>query len=296
MTKQLPVKTLNIIGCGKVGKTLARLWAQHGVFAVGSILNRSVESGSAAAGFVGGGRAVGSYAQLQHADVVMISTPDEAIEVCCRDLCNTGTLGSGAVVFHCSGSLPSELLEPARSRGASIAGIHPVKSFADPALAVETFAGAFCAVEGDRQACEVVRDALRRCGARTFDVDPRFKTVYHAGTVVVCNYLVALMEVGLRCFRRAGLSREDALDIMEPIVTGTVENLFKLGPAGSLTGPIARGEQSVVATQCEALGHWDEDIQRIYKGLGRVAVELSATAGDADPEALAGIEATLRRQ
>ena len=86
------------------------------------------------------------------------------------------------------------------------------------------------------------------------------------------------------------------MDIIEPLVTGTVENFFKLGPAGALTGPIARGEQSVVATQCKALGHWDEEIQRIYKSLGRVAVELSAAAGNADPDALATIEAMLRRQ
>ena len=140
---------------------------------------------------------------------------------------------------------------------------------------------------------QVLDAALQRCGAVTFAVKPELKTIYHAATVVVCNYLVALMEVGLRCFEQAGLPRETALKVIEPIVTGTVDNVFRLGPVQALTGPIARGEQAVVETQCEALARRDEQIEGIYRGLGRVAVELSAAQGNASPEALAAIEEVL---
>ena len=287
------MKTINVIGCGNVGKTLSRLWTENRVFKVQSILNRSLQSSLRAVEFVGGGRAVDDYAQMEPADLVMISASDEAIETCCRQLCRAGLLDQGVVVFHLSGSLPSALLEPAKSHGALVASVHPVKSFADPSRAVETFAGTYCAIEGDPEACEVIRDALRRCGATTFDVDPEFKTIYHAATVVVCNYLVALMEVGLRCFEQAGIPRETAVEVIRPIVSGTVSNLFELGPVRALTGPIARGEPSVVQRQCEALGGWDEAIQRVYKSLGQVAVELSAAQGNADPDTLAAIKGIL---
>lgn len=289
------MKTINVIGCGKVGKTLCRLWTQHNVFQVQSILNRSLDSARRAVEFVGSGRAIQSYEQMEKSDALMISTSDDSIEACCRQVCRTGVVGEGVILFHCSGSLPSTLLEPARELGASIASIHPVKSFADPTLSVETFGGTFCAIEGDPGACEVLGDALRRCGANTFQVKPEFKTIYHAATVVVCNYLVALMEVGLRCFQQAGVARETATQIMQPIVTETVDNVFLLGPVRALTGPIARGEQSVVARQCEALAQWDEVIHRIYKSLGRVAVELSAAQGNASPDALAAIKNMLAR-
>jgi predicted short-subunit dehydrogenase-like oxidoreductase (DUF2520 family) len=293
--RKAAVKTINVIGCGKVGKTLARLWSEHRVFQVRSILNRSLESGRQAATFVGGGRAIQSYAEMEKADLVMISASDEAIEPCCRQLCETGLLGKGVVVFHCSGSLPSTLLEPARSQDASIASIHPVKSFADPATAADSFAGTFCAMEGDPQACQLLREALGQCGATVFPIDAQFKTIYHAATVVVCNYLVALMEVGLRCFQKAGVSRETALEVIKPMVTGTVDNVFKLGPVGALTGPIARGERSVVERQCTALGQWDPEIQRVYKSLGRIAVELAAAQGEASSAALATIKKMLDR-
>lgn len=288
------MNSINVIGCGKVGKTLSRLWTRHGIFRVQSVLNRSLRSSSQAVEFVGAGRAVDDYARLGHADLVMISTSDEAIETCCRRLCASGILTEGVIVFHTSGSLPSSLLESARSQGALIASLHPVKSFADPATASKTFAGTFCALEGDPQACDVLRDALRPCRATTFPVDPEFKTIYHAATVVTSNYLVALMEVALRCFEKAGIDRQAALDLMQPITTGTAANLFELGPVRALTGPIARGEPSVIERQSEALGQWDETIQSIYKALGRIALDLSAEQGTATPDALAAIKKTLR--
>jgi len=287
------VRTINIIGCGKVGRTLARLWTERSLLSVRGILNRSIPSGLRAVEFVGAGRAVEDCARMERADLVMIAAPDEAIEGCCGELCRSGVLGQGAVVFHCSGSLSSALLEPARRCGASVASVHPVKSFADPATAVKSFAGTFCGVEGDPAACEVLGELLRGCGAVTFSIEPEFKTIYHAGSVMVCNYFVALIEAGLRCFEKAGISRETALQVIEPIVRETVDNVFRLGPVGSLTGPIARGEPSVVGRQCEALGRWDGRIEGIYRSLGRLAVEISALAGGADADALAAIKELL---
>ncbi len=288
------MNTLNAIGCGRVGKTLARLGTEHRVFRVGCVLNRSLESGQRAVDFVGGGRAVDDYPSLEPAELVMISASDEAIEPCCRRLVEADSLGRGAIVFHCSGSLPSSILEPAKAQGALIASVHPVKSFADPGRAVDTFEGTFCAIEGDAAACDVLRDALARCGAVPFSVDPRQKTVYHAGTVFVCNYLVALLEVGLQCFDRAGIPRATAMEIIGPIVEGTAKNFFELGPVRSLTGPIARGEASVVERQREALGACDERAERLYQLLGQVAAELSAAQGNADEGALEAIRELLK--
>lgn len=287
------MKTLNVIGCGKAGRTLARLWAERGVFRIGSVLNRSQASGAKAVEFIGAGRAAESYTRLGPADAVMIAASDEAIEGCCRSLCSAGVLRKGMTVFHLSGSLESSILSPAQEQGARIGSIHPVKSFAEPDRAAETFAGTFCAIEGDPQACEVLREAVERLDAETFPIDPAHKTLYHAGTVFVCNYLVALVEMGLRCFDEAGVPRETAVEIIHPMVAGTVENFFRLGPAAALTGPIARGEPAIVAKHAEALAHWNETAAQLYRTLGRIAADLSAEQGSATPQALAEIERFL---
>jgi len=289
------VKTLNVIGCGNVGKTLARLWVDHGVFQVRGILNRSLASGQQAADFVGAGQGVASVEHLSPSDAVMISTSDEAIELSCLKLCDTGAVNAGTVVFHCSGSLPSSILSSAKRCGADTASVHPIKSFAEAARSVETFAGTFCAIEGDDAACRMLADVLVRCGARTFEVRPEAKTIYHAGTVFVCNYLVALMETGLKCFEQAGVPRETAIKVIQPIIQGTVRNVIDLGPARALTGPIARGEASVVRRQLEALDQWDEKVAEAYRILAAVALDLSESQGTAPEESLTRMADILRK-
>lgn len=281
------MKSLNIIGCGKVGKTLGRLWNEAGVFLVQDILNRSLESAQHAALFIGSGRPVASFDDLRPAHLYLIAAADDAITGCAEALAET-TVVDGAIVFHLSGTLPSSVLCPVASRGASVASVHPVKSFPEPISLPQNFAGTWCGVEGDEDALTVLRDAFCAIGGRIFAIDTAAKSLYHCGSVLVCNYLNALMEAGLRAYARGGLPRETALEVMEPLVRGTLDNIFRNGPAQALTGPIARGEAGVVSRQVAALDAWDGELGRLYRVLGRLALELSLEKGlkDDGPEAL----------
>ncbi len=290
------MKSLNIIGCGNAGKTLARLWSRHGLVAVQDVLNRSLDSGQQAVEFIGAGRAVESFAELRPAKLLLIGTRDEAIASCCHRACRAGAVAAGCTVFHLSGALCSSVLEPARQLGAQVASLHPVKSFANPALAAETFAGTFCGLEGDQPACQILAELVEGCKGRVFPLTGQFKPLYHAGTVFACNYLVALVETALRCFQGAGIDRAAAVQILEPIVRGTVENIFRLGTVDALTGPIARGEVAVVATEVESLRQWDPQLGRLYQLLGVATAELASAAGKAPAAALAEITARLRSE
>jgi predicted short-subunit dehydrogenase-like oxidoreductase (DUF2520 family) len=284
---------LNIIGCGRVGRTLARVFARDGAFAIGDVLDRPLAAGAQAVAFIGSGRAVDALADMRGADVWMITPPDDQIVACCTALAAAGLLKPGNVVFHCSGALPSRDLAAATARGAAVASVHPLKSFADPALAAQTFKGTYCAAEGDAAALAVLRPAFEKIGARISGIEPEFKTIYHAASVIVCNYLTALMEAGIRGYEKSGLQRDDALNMMEPLVRETLDNVFRLGTVKALTGPIARGDQAVVARQIAALSAWDPRIAELYKQLGAVAVELARAQGGADPAALAAIARML---
>lgn len=289
------MKTLNVIGAGRAGRTLASLWSARRTFAVQDVLDRSVAGAVAAVTFIGEGSAVDAVHAMRAADVWMITTPDRHIAPTCEGLAASGVLRPADVVFHCSGSLGSQELRAAAAIGASIASLHPLKTFADPASAVRTFEGTYCAAEGDAAALDVLTPAFEDIGARVSRIDPELKTIYHAASVVVCNYLTALLETGLRCYEKAGLPRDTALKMIEPIVRDTVQNVFELGPARALTGPIARGDESVVARQLDALAEWDPAVAHIYRDLGALAVDLAREQGGADADGLARIEALLKR-
>ena len=59
-----------------------------------------------------------------------------------------------------------------------------MRSFADPALSVKTFARTYCAIEGDALAMTVVSPLFTAIGAIVYPVDPKQKTYYHIAGVM----------------------------------------------------------------------------------------------------------------
>jgi predicted short-subunit dehydrogenase-like oxidoreductase (DUF2520 family) len=287
------MKTLNILGCGVVGRTLGRLFHQADVFQIQDLVNRSPESAAGASKFIGAGRPISRLAEMRPADLYLIACADDGIAACAADLAATGLVREGAIVFHLSGALPSSVLAPLAAAGAALASVHPVKSFADPLDSVASFAGTWCGIEGDPAAVTCLSAAFCAIGGKIFSVDPRFKTLYHVGSVLVCNYLTALVETGVRAYQKGGLPPQTALEVMEPLVRGTLDNIFRVGTVQALTGPIARGDCATVTKQLAALDEWDSETALIYRALGRVAIDLSGRRGVAASDDLAKLREML---
>jgi len=275
MPKIINKPSLNIIGCGHLGQTLAHLWAQADVVTIAQVLNSSLLSSQAAVNFIGQGQSLSSIAEMQPADLYLLGCPDKALENCCNVLVEANVLTAGDIVFHCSGAIASEILLPLKEQGALIASVHPIKSFAEPQQAILSFHPTYCGVEGDETALAVLTPLFVQIGGIPFQINAEQKTLYHAASVFACNYLVALQNVSLRAFAQAGVEEALALKILQPIVQETVSNIFKLGPAAALTGPIARGDAAVVAKQLAALQLNQPDDAELYRLLGLEALDLA---------------------
>ncbi len=284
------MSTLAVVGCGHLGRTLARLWHEAGVFEVGDLLTRSPASAAAAVAFVGAGRGIADFSALAPADVFLVATADDSLAAVAAALAASTALRGGEVVFHASGATPSSVLEPVRRRGAVIASVHPVLSFANPERALGAFRGSWCGMEGETAALERLRPAFEALGARLFAVDAAAKTHYHAAAVFACNYLPTLLECALRAYARAGIDRVTGMAILEPIMRATLDNLFRHGPAAALSGPLARGDHALVARQLAALHASDPALAAVYRELAAVTLELSREQGAASPGALTALQ------
>lgn len=265
--------TLNIVGAGKVGRVLGRLWSESGVFALQDVLTRSHSSAAQAVRFMGGGSACASLAGMRAADVWMLAVGDDQIGPACAQL--AGRLAPGAVVFHCSGARSSAELAPAAQAGALTASVHPIRSFADPAQVAGHFGGTFCGMEGDAGALALLTPAMQAIGARPVAIDPAAKTVYHAASVFASNYLVTVLDAALRAYQAAGISEEVARQLAAPLAAETLDNVFRLGAGAALTGPVARGDMATVARQQTALDLWDEPTGQLYRALAAATVTLA---------------------
>lgn len=288
-------KTLNIIGPGRVGRTLGTLLQRAQLCTVQDVLSAEVATAEAAVGFIGAGHAVRKLGDLRTADVWLLTPPDAAIAAVAVALAATGRVRKGDIAFHCSGSQPSSLLAPLAVAGAHIASVHPLKSFADPVVAINTFAGTHCAAEGDAPALAVLTPWFEQLDAKVAVIDPAGKTLYHAASVLVCNDLTALMEAGLRAYVGAGLDRATAQAMMEPLVRETLDNVFALGTTRALTGPVARGDAEVLTRQLAVLDKLDPRIAEAYRALNQIAVDLAQAQGGASVAALLAVAKALQK-
>jgi predicted short-subunit dehydrogenase-like oxidoreductase (DUF2520 family) len=265
---------LNIVGAGHVGRVLGKLFAGAGAFAVQDVLTRSEASALDAVEFIGSGRAARSHAELRAAEAWMLAVGDDQIAPVCDALARRGLL-DGALVFHCSGAKASTELDAARRRGATVASVHPVRSFADPAAVAAGFVGTFCGVEGDPAALAQLLPALEAIGARPVAIDAAAKTVYHAASVFASNYLVTVMDAALRAYQAAGIAEPVARELARPLATEALANVFRIGPEAALSGPVARGDMTTVARQQAAVEAWDAPTGRLYAALVEATVSLA---------------------
>jgi len=267
--------SLNIVGCGRVGRVLGRLFARHDVFRVQDVLTRSIASAGDAVAFVGAGRACADMAGLRVADVTLLGVPDDRIAAACAALAACGLLADDSIVFHCSGALASSELSAASACGAAVASLHPVRSFADPEAVAQQFAGTFCGVEGDARALRLLQPALLAIGARPVALDAGAKTLYHAASVFASNYLTTIIDTALRAYRAAGIEPELARQMAQPLVAESLANIFRLGPEQALTGPIARGDLATVTKQQAAVAAWDGAAGALYEALADATKRLA---------------------
>lgn len=267
--------TLNIIGAGKVGKTLGRLWACSHSFVIQDLLNRDPAHSAQAAAFIGTGRVVEHYDELRPAAVTLIASSDDQIADCCAKLANHGLLGPDSIVFHCSGALSSGILAQAAQHGAAIASAHPVASFAEPEETITRFQRVYCAMEGDSRAVRVLDGAFCAIGAVPVAIDGSAKTVYHAAAVFASNYVVTLLDIATRLYEKAGIDQATAYAMMQPLVEGSIGNVFRLGAAAALTGPIARGDSATVLRQHAALETLNARLAALYAELAGFTADLA---------------------
>ena len=267
---------LNIVGCGRAARTLARLWAAAGTLTIGDVLTRSPASAAEAVAFIGEGHAAASFDDMRPAALWLLGVPDRDIAACAQALAESARVRPGDGVFHLSGFTPSAALAPLAARGARIASVHPVMSFADPGIAITRFAGTPCGVEGDAGLAAELDHLFVAIGGTPFALDGERKPLYHAGSVFASNFLVVILDAARRAYVDAGVPPETADAMLAAISRGALENVLALGGPHALTGPAARGDREVVALQQGVVSAWDADAGRAYDALSALAFALAA--------------------
>jgi predicted short-subunit dehydrogenase-like oxidoreductase (DUF2520 family) len=236
---------VGIVGRGRVGTALARALRDAGVEVEGPL---------------------GRGERPARCDAVVLCVPDSEIEAAAE-----AVTAAAPLVGHTSGATPLSALAHA---GVPAFGLHPLQSFAHPGV---RFEGAGAAVAGSTPEALAFATALaERLGMKPFEIDDEGRAAYHAAASVASNFLVTLQAAAEAIAAGAGLERQDARELLLPLVRQTVENVAELGPEAALTGPIARGDEATVEAQRAAVGQVAPELLDLFDELVRRTRALAA--------------------
>jgi predicted short-subunit dehydrogenase-like oxidoreductase (DUF2520 family) len=257
-------RTVALIGPGRAGTTIALGLVEQGWTVVG-VAGRAPDAPSttsAAACLTSRTMLVSDVAR--GAELVIVATPDRAIPQVL--LAAEPAIEPGALVIHLAGSIGLDVFDPllARRTGVRVGAIHPLQTFPSTTIGLQRLPGAWAAVAGDPAVGEIARSL----GLQPFELAEHDRGRYHAAAVVASNHLVALLGQVERLAAGCGVPFE----AFAPLVLGSVQNAFSLGPAAALTGPVARGDLATVEQHLRDLDPAERDA---YRTLAREAARLT---------------------
>lgn len=278
-----------IVGPGRLGFALAVALRASGYPILAFVSRRAEHARKAARLFNGSEKlvqalAVDQLAQLPPSDLVLIATPDDALEdtACRLAACERGTSGKARrrTVLHTSGALSSAVLAPLAQAGFHTGSLHPLVSVSEPRAGAKALRGAFFCLEGDKAALKLAGKIVSDLGATSFSIRPENKALYHAAAVMASGHVVALFDLATEMLAACGLNQRSARRVLLPLVESAISNLKISDAVRALTGTFSRGDVATVQRHLKALSQRElAGALAVYKLLGLRSIELAEKNG-----------------
>jgi len=269
--------TISVIGPGSLGGAVIDLIRnQCSLFALHSVWGRTAKDSY----LITEEReelAIKDFPEQDHdlGQLIVITTPDDQIEAVCDQLSENNIDWSSRTVIHMSGSQSHSVLDSLRKVGAQTGSLHPLQTFTKGDTG-NRFKGIWFTFQGENSCYLVLESLVTEAGAHLKTMTAEQKKSMHIAAVFASNYLVSLMDTVEQITDSQGI--ENGLEMLNPIIHQTIENIITRGTEQSLSGPIARGDESTVKDHLKQLED-DSDLVQVYKHLGKTALNIAQRNG-----------------
>ena len=242
-----------IVGAGPVGQGLALLARGRG-YEVSCVVSRRRSSARALARLTRTSLYSDSPSEIpEHTDIILVAVPDSELRAVSKSLSKSFRRArKKRWVIHTSGVTPADVLAPLRRLNIGIASIHPIRSFPPgPPPAWKELEGTWFGVETSARERAWALRFVRCLGGRSLIVPKSKKTLYHIACTFASNYALTLLQAVSIIARRAGMKKD--LRPFEKLLITSIGRGFRVGPTAALTGPVVRGDRSVLKQHREEL-------------------------------------------
>lgn len=277
------------IGCGRVGRTLARALANAG-YRVAAAWTRDPATLQHFVDEIPGAMPCHAAQDvIDRCDFIWITVADDAIASVTQSL----QWSPRHRVVHCSGATELTALRKARQDGAQTGGFHPLQMFANPEVALHGLPGCTVGIAADGGFAGELDDIAARLGCVAFRVPEDSRALYHASAYYVGPFLIALLREAALLWKSFGGTEQRALDALLPLLAGTVAAVKDAGLAKGMGGCVARGDVGTVGKHLDALHQLSADAEMLYRELALRTVPMGLERGTLNREAAARIQAVL---
>ena len=187
------------------------------------------------------------------ADLVAVTTPDDAVGPVVDSLAKLGRWRPGQIVLHTSGSHGLDVLEPAARAGALTIAIHPAMTFSGYSLDLQRLVDCPVAVTASAVAMPIAQALIYELQAQPVPIEDGQRQLYHAALTHGANHIFTVLTQARSALELAGV--EDSGAFLRPLAQASLENALAEDPS-ALTGPVVRADTGTLRrhlTQLQSL-------------------------------------------
>lgn len=211
-------------------------------------------------------------------ELIFLTVPDDQIELIADRLSKLSLNWENRSVAHFSGSHSSDLLQPLSAKGSAVASMHPLQTFTNGDTS-SRFKDIWFTLEGDEQIFPLLERFIKAAGAKSKKMNTDQKKAMHLAAVFASNYLVSLMSAVEKISSESGI--ENGIEMMQPLMRQSLDNILSKGVDNSLSGPILRGDKSTIKSHLNLMGS-QPGLRELYKQLGIQALQIAEKSGRLD--------------
>lgn len=287
LSKTTPI---GFIGAGRLGSSLAIAMERAGYRVSGVSSRRSSHRHWLTSQLPGTSVHSDGVDVAARASIVFITTPDSVI----KETADSISWRPDHSVLHCSGAATLEQLDSAVSASAAVAGFHPLQTFPTPNSA-NSFTGITFGIESaDEPLLQWLSALATDLGGQAFPVTAEQRPAYHAAAVMACGLLAGLTGLAAEVWASTGgISREEAVVSLTPLVKMTANSMGENGLPKALTGPYVRGDVVTVLAHVKATSSVSAELGMAYAALAAATLHIAKEQGNLTAEAEKSIREIL---
>lgn len=260
---------IGLIGAGKVGTSLGKLFTEHGLDVVG-YYSKSSRSAQEAATFTNTQSYDAMKQLVEASDVLFLTVPDREIVPVWNEVRKCDLVGK--IITHCSGLYSSAVFSDIAKAGAFGYSIHPFLAISTKYDSWDKLSDCLFTVEGDDCRMHDVLQLLSVCTNKTMQIRAQDKALYHAAASVASNFMVTLADLSVQMLGQCGFDETQALDALSVLMRENISAVIEKGTRAALTGPIERNDVSTVQMHLEAV---PDQVRDTYRLLARSTTDLA---------------------